>query len=149
MHCALGRTNRAQHPCSGHEACCSSGVRQPAATPRVALYAQPWCVLLCRRVAAIPEGVREVLGLPSVPGGPLPGVPRPASARRGQRSLFEEALSETGSAGSVRTPHPRVYTPSIQTANCVENYNPVRGGAVRDRLRGLGAHPALNSGCKP
>lgn len=60
--------------------------------------------MLCRRVAAIPEGVREVLGLPSVPGGPLPGVPRPASARRGQRSLFEEALSETGSAGSVRTP---------------------------------------------
>jgi hypothetical protein len=68
---------------------------------------QPWCVL-CRRVAAIPEGVREVLGLPSVPGGPLPGVPRPASARRGQRSLFEEALSETGSAGSVRTPDFRV-----------------------------------------
>lgn len=59
---------------------------------------------MCRRVAAIPEGVREVLGLPSVPGGPLPGVPRPASARRGQRNLFEEALSETGSAGSVRTP---------------------------------------------
>jgi hypothetical protein len=57
----------------------------------------------CRRVAAIPEGVREVLGLPSVPGGPLPGVPRPNSSRRPQRNLFEEALSETGSAGSVRT----------------------------------------------
>lgn len=54
-------------------------------------------------MAAIPEGVREVLGLPSVPGGPLPGVPRPSSSRRAQRNLFEEALSETGSHGSVRT----------------------------------------------
>lgn len=79
---------------------------------------------LCRRVAAIPEGVREVLGLPSVPGGPLPGVPRPTSARRGQRNLFEEALSETGSAGSVRTPNFMGSTLNTQTANGVRPHNP-------------------------
>jgi len=43
------------------------------------------------RQGSIPEGVREVLGLPTVLGGPLPGVPRPAR-RSTSRSLFPEEV---------------------------------------------------------